>query len=185
MSLRELPENYRPCGKIDLVGTRRAALCLHGSAMLIAAAMVLIALRGDHMRAPLWAWALACAGYLVYIALHEWTHALIMYLFSGEKPRFGFEGGCAFAGAAAWFNRGQYALIALAPLLIWGAILWAACARFPAAFWPLYALQIGNVSGSVGDLYCAARMISLPRGAMIQDSGTRMAVHAPAQDGEL
>lgn len=43
----------------------------------------------------------------------------------------------------------------------------------------LYGVQIANVSGSAGDLYCVIKALSYPRGALIQDTGVKMHVFAP------
>ena len=43
----------------------------------------------------------------------------------------------------------------------------------------LYIIQISNVSGSMGDVYCVLHLARLPREILIQDTGVRMRIFAP------
>ena len=62
----------------------------------------------------------------------------------------------------------------------WGIALAILERALPAGwFWMLFSVQIANVSGSAGDLYCVFRTLRYPRGARIQDTGVRMRVFAP------
>ena len=51
-------------------------------------------------------------------------------------------------------------------------------------FWLIYLVQISNVSGSAGDVYCVVHLRRLPRDILIQDTGTRMRVYAPRSNEE-
>ena len=64
--------------------------------------------------------------------------------------------------------------------MVWGAILFLLERRLPVEwFWFFYIIQISNVSGSVGDMYCVLHLFRLPKNVVIQDSGTRMRILAP------
>ena len=77
------------------------------------------------------------------------------------------------------------AVIALAPLILWGAVLAVLERTLPDAwFWLIYLVQIANVSGSAGDVYCVVHLRRLPRDILIQDTGTRMRVYAPRSNEE-
>ncbi len=113
---------------------------------------------------------------ITYIYLHEWIHGLFMKRFSGVRPRYGFTGLFAYAGSDAFFTKKQYAIIALAPVALLGALLALACALLPGRlFWFPYIVQIMNVSGAAGDLYEMALLARMPSDLLVWDEGTRMA----------
>ena len=63
-------------------------------------------------------------------------------------------------------------------MALWGALLQVAVARLPAPwFWPLWIVQISNLSGSAGDLYCAWALLRMKGDVLIQDTGVRMRVY--------
>ena len=64
-------------------------------------------------------------GALLYIVLHELTHAAVMKIFSADRVRFGFVSGMAYAGSDTLFTRIHYILIAMAPVTLWGVIFLA------------------------------------------------------------
>ncbi|MFW1997378.1 metalloprotease family protein, partial [Acinetobacter guillouiae] len=75
-------------------------------------------------------------------------------MFSGSPAKFGFRRGMAYAGRDAYFCKTASIVIALAPVLIWGLILGLLLDDVPTQyFWYLYAIQIFNFAGAVGDFY--------------------------------
>ena len=118
--------------------------------------------------------------YIAYIPLHELTHGLPMHVLSDVKPSYGLRLPYAYAGSNVWFDRRSHNFIALAPLILWGVVLFTLGRILPEAWWwPLYIIQISNVSGSAGDVYCVLHLSRLPKEILIQDTGTRMLVCAP------
>ena len=80
-----------------------------------------------------------------------------------------------------YFDRRSHNLIALAPLVLWGVVLFVLERTLPPEwFWLFYILQISNVSGSMGDVYCVLHLMKRPKDVVIQDTGTRMRILAPA-----
>ena len=58
-----------------------------------------------------------------------------------------------------------------------GVVLQIAVARLPGEwFWPLWIVQISNLSGSAGDLYCAWALARMKGDLLIQDTGVRMRI---------
>lgn len=103
-----------------------------------------------------------------------------MKYFGAKKVRYGYTGLYAWAGSSEYFGRRSYAVIALAPLAFWGAVLASLCAAVPAQwFWVLYLVQVANVSGAAGDLYITWKALHMPAEVLIQDTGTEMAFYAP------
>ena len=120
-----------------------------------------------------------------YIVLHELVHGVLMHALSGVKPNYGFRLCYAYAGSNVYFDKFSHNLIAVAPLIVWGAVLCALGRMLPSGwFWLIYLIQISNVSGSFGDVYCALYLMKMPRDIVIQDTGTRMRILAPRPNNE-
>lgn len=180
-----LPDGYHKLLTVDLQKNKRLALLINGLALLIALLMVFLgaylvplgtAVRDIH---PLHLLALF-ASIVVYMLLHELTHGICMKLYGSGKVRYGFTGLYAFAGSGSYFARGPYIVIALAPVIVLGAVLLALNFVFStgAAFWFIYIVQITNISGAAGDIYVTAKFLKLPRDILIHDSGVSMTVYA-------
>ena len=108
-----------------------------------------------------------------------------MHVLSGVKPKYGFKLCYAYAGSRVFFDKHSHNLIALAPLIVWGTALFVLERTLPVEwFWLLYLVQISNVSGSAGDVYCLLALARQPKDILIQDTGTRMRVFAPRPDDE-
>ena len=123
------------------------------------------------------------AGLFVYIILHELVHGVFMRLFSKMRVKYGFTSLYAYAGSDAYFDKSSYIIIALAPVVVWGAVLALVCALVPPLwFWPLYIIQINNFAGAAGDFYVAVRFARLPREILVRDTGTAMTVFAKSTE---
>lgn len=112
--------------------------------------------------------------------LHKLINGIFMKAFSGKKPCYGFTLLYAYAGSDAYFGRVLYVIIALAPVVIWGAVLLIVCAIVPPAwFWTFYLIQMLNLGGAAGDLYVTWKMLfCLPANVLTQDSGVAMTFFA-------
>lgn len=185
--MNRLPAGYRWIETLDFVRNRKQlrivmALSLGLIAIMLALGLILrpISVSWRFMTGHLWTFPLWLAMQLAYIPLHEIVHGACMRLFSREKVRYGVQLCYAYAGSDAYFSVLQHNLIALAPLIFWGIALVILERALPEGwFWTLFSVQIANVSGSAGDLYCVFRTLRYPRGARIQDTGVRMRVFAP------
>ena len=123
-----------------------------------------------------------CIGLIVYIVAHEWVHGMAIRFITGRQADFGFElkKGMAYAGCDAYLGKKAYLIIALAPLLFWGAVLFTLAHEAPDSwFWYIYGIQIMNVSGSVGDLYVTYLTLKAPEGTVVRDFGTSMMFYSP------
>lgn len=182
-----LPEHYGELFHIDLQKDKKLALIINGIALVI---MVVMAVAG-HLLVPvstlfdmsqgLGAYSLRFGGIIVgsviYIILHEAVHGVFMYGYSKTKPKFGFTGMYAYAGSEVYFNKSNYLVIALAPVVIWGVVLAIATALVPDTwFWVIWFIQICNLSGAAGDLYVTWRFSKLPKDILVQDTGVAMTV---------
>ena len=180
-----LPDGYQLYFEMDLQKDRKLALRVNGLALLLAAVLLVLGLLWHSWRE----WMntdhfflrsiVLIVGMIGYLFLHEWVHGIFMKHFSGVKAQYGFTGLYACAGSGAYFNRKQYIIIAMAPVVIWGAVLLACMLAVPATwFWVVYLIQIGNLSGAAGDFYVAWNMQKMPEEILIQDSGVSMRVYA-------
>lgn len=124
-------------------------------------------------------------GLVAYIFLHEGVHGFFIKMFSGRKPFYGkdLKAGMFYAGSRCFFTKSAYVAIALSPFVIWGIVL-ALLLRdlavaAPQFWWYLYAIQMFNFSGAVGDLYITWRMLRMPKGVLVQDDGIVMRFYVP------
>lgn len=192
MNHKTYPKGYRQIEVLDFVRSRRQLKIVAIGAIAVTVLMVACGLlfhpfapTWAWLKANWWAWLVTPAMYVLYIPLHELTHGLLMHALSGVKPKYGLKLPYAYAGSHVYFDKRSHNLIALAPLILWGAVLLTLERTLPAEwFWPLYITQISNVSGSVGDVYCVLHLFRLPGSIVIQDTGTRMRILAPRPGNE-
>ena len=186
-----LPAGYEQIFAVDLQKDKKMALSINLTAILI----MLIMGVGMHFLIPVTAlftveedqiWllfvraAVLAVSYIAYIFLHEAVHGVAMKLCGTKKVKYGFTGLYAFAGSDAYYGKGAYIFIALAPVVLWGVVLGVLCALLPTGwFWIAWFLQIGNISGAAGDFYVTFRFLRMPREILVRDSGVSMTVFAP------
>lgn len=182
-----LPENYREVLQINLQKNKKLATAVNLAALGI---MILLFFAGllfvpfttiaDNTLPKM---AVMCFGMLAYILLHEAVHGIFMRLYSGVKPYFGFTGAYAYAASKSYFNKKSYLVIGLSPVVIWGIVLLLLNLLLPASwFWPVYFIQISNLSGAAGDYYVTARLAKMPADILVYDVGTAMTVYAPSEE---
>lgn len=182
-----LPEGYREILAIDMQKDKKLMLIVNGIALVLAALMAVLGMliapisglfdfsRGmvDYFAR----FAVLLVGMVVYLVLHELTHALFMKLCGTEKVRFGFTGMYAFAASDDYYSKLPYICIALAPIVLLGAVIAIINPLVPEAwFWVVYFIQIMNISGAGGDLYVTFRFMGLPGDILVRDHGVGMQV---------
>lgn len=189
-SYRQLPAQYRPMRRIDLQQDKKAFWIVNGLALAIAAllagvGLLLVPLETVYeasMGAFMAKGAVMILGSIAYVFAHEWVHGIFMKRFGGGKVHYGFTGLYAYAGSEDYFCKRHYIVIALAPIAVWGTVLAALNLLLPQAwFWPVYFIQITNLSGAAGDLYVSLLLKKLPQDSLIQDSGVAMVVYGREQ----
>ena len=190
-----IPENYTEIASIDLQKDKRTSTFLTISSLLIMLVMTFVMAlfrpigalfdMSEGLLPYTSRFVVLILGYVAYIVLHELTHACAMRLLGGREVKFGFTGMYAYAGSEVdYFDRNAYICIALAPLTVWFLVLFLLGSFLPPAwFWVVYLLQIGNVAGSVGDVYVVFRVLQLPDHLFVQDSGVSMKIYAAQKPG--
>lgn len=188
-----LPVDYVPLFSIDLQKNKKLAALVYAISAVIAAALVVMGIFAVP-EAKLFDFSagygvyfgrlgVLVGGLFAYIVLHELVHGVFMRLFSKQRVKYGFTALYAYAGSDAYFDKNSYIIIALAPVVVWGAVLAVICAFLPPLwFWPIYIIQINNFAGAAGDFYVTARFLFLPRGILVRDTGTAMTVFAKSAE---
>lgn len=184
MNHKTLPPNYRYAGTMDFTRNRKQIIAM----LKLALALLIVPLLAGlilHPPRPSWRgfletwplWAAMVGMQIIYIPLHELTHGLAMYALSGVKPSYGLKLPYAYTGSTVWFDRKSHIVTALAPVILWGSALQIAIALLPARwFWPLWLVQLSNLSGSAGDIFCVWQLSRMEGDLLIQDTGTRMRI---------
>ena len=184
-----LPADFAPIFSIDLQKQKKLAVLVNALAFVIAVLMVVIGIFAVP-DAKLFDFSagygvyfgrlgVLVGGLFAYIILHELVHGIFLRLFSRQRVKYGFTGLYAFAGSDAYFDKASYIIIALAPVIVWGAVLAVLCALLPPLwFWPVYLIQINNISGAAGDLFVTVRFSRFPQDILVSDYGVGMTVYS-------
>jgi Putative zincin peptidase len=116
------------------------------------------------------------------ILLHEATHGVFFWLFTGERPMFGLKGLYAYAAAPRWYiPRPQYAVIGLAPLVLLTLLGLVLTLVLPEGLLlPLFAFMLLNASGAAGDIIMVAWLLTRRPGVLARDSGDAISLYEPA-----
>ena len=178
-----LPDGYKEILHINLQEDQKTALKINVFSIIAAIVVFLIgkliAPSSSMLAMKLSSWLLLAAGFIVYMVLHEATHAIVMKAVGAKKVIFGFTGMYAFAGSKEdYFDKSSYRLIALAPVVVWGIIFAILAFVVPADYyWVLWLLQVANISGAAGDLYVTFRFWNFPPSILVMDTGIDMTVY--------
>lgn len=180
-----LPEVYERRLRVDMQKDRKCFFLINVLGLMIMAVMAAFGIYVGPPFGVTWQQLLiVCGGIVIYMVAHEAVHGVFIRLYSGKWGRFGFTGAFAYAGSDAYFSKIPYAIIALSPVVVWGAVFAIACALFPHLFWPVYLLQIVNLSGAAGDFYVCYLLFHMPERVLVRDDGTAMEFFAPHESVE-
>lgn len=191
---KTLPENYTKLLDIDLQKNKKLALLVNALGFTITAVMIALANwfkpfslmfdMSEGIGKYIARFAAVAVGAVAYIILHELVHGIFMKRFSGMKPNYGFTGLYAYAGSKAYFSKRDYIIIALAPIIVWGAVLAVINVFVPESwFWVVYLIQIFNISGAAGDIYVTVKFSKLPPDILVNDTGVAMTVYTKENEG--
>ncbi|MDO4608533.1 MAG: DUF3267 domain-containing protein [Clostridia bacterium] len=183
-----LPTDYKPYLSVDLQKDKKLALLINGLAILIGIAMAvpmhfvvpintLFDLSGGLLPYTVRFISLIL-GIILYMVLHEAVHGIAMKMCGTKQVKYGFTGLYAYAGSSDFYSKSAYIFIVLAPVILWGIVLFVINFLVPQSwFWVVYIIQIANISGAAGDTYVTVRFAKLPSNILVQDNGTAMTVY--------
>jgi hypothetical protein len=193
MKYTRLPENYKEIKRVDLKKDKKVFLLINLGALLIMAVMILIANKFiplpelfikivKNNNGEIFILWLLFPAVILYTIAHEATHGFFMKRFSGIKPKYGITSVYAYAGSEAFFNKTQYLIITLSPVVILGLLLLLLNLVVPIEwFWFIYFIQVSNISGAAGDLYVTYLIKKVPVDTLTQDSGVSMVMYSKTE----
>jgi predicted metal-dependent HD superfamily phosphohydrolase len=122
-------------------------------------------------------------GLLAVLILHELLHGLFFWIYTRERPQFGFRLVYAYASAPEWYiPRNQFIVTGLAPFV---GLTLAGLIALPLVpdglVAELLALMSFNAAASVGDLIMVGWLLSEPATAMVRDVGTQITTYTLAE----
>lgn len=188
-SLNALPTNYREIFSVNLQTDKKIAIILNTAALLIGVVMALPV----HFYIPISTlfdfsqgfvvyfsrFAVLLVAMIAYMILHEAVHGVAMKICGTKKVKYGFTGLYAYAGSNDFYDKKSYIFIALAPVVLWGAVLLLINLFVSEEwFWVVYFIQILNISGAAGDFYVTFKFSKMPDDILITDSGVGMKVYS-------
>lgn len=196
---RQLPEDYRVIKEMDLSKDFKTSLLLSLASLVLFFVFGLLFLwlfqvlrpgfidlqlgfsiiffDRDSPFMPLLVWAGVIFG---MIFVHEAIHGLFFWVFTGDRPKFGFKIVYAFAGAPDWYiTKFPYLIIGLSPFVILTVLGFFIALIAPAEWhFPLLLFITMNASGAVGDIFAIFWLLFKPENILIQDFGDKIKVYA-------
>ena len=188
-SYSKLPDGYFEIYSVDLQKNKKVALFVNLLAIFIAVALAIpaavlvpISKTIDYsfgIGNLLLKFAVAGVLTVLYMVLHELVHGAAMKICGTKKIKYGFTGMYAFAGSDDYYDKRAYIFIALAPVVLWGAVLAVVNVFIPPEwFWVVYFIQINNISGAAGDFFVTVKFSRMPKDILVQDYGVGMTVYS-------
>lgn len=178
------PDGYQVASTLDLKEDRQAARTVQagfgaGIALMVGAAFVL-----DLPTDSSWSVAVVALVTLVaclaYMVLHELTHGAVLWALTGVRPSYAVRLPYLSTGSPAFLSRRVLVVVALAPLVLWGAVLLALLPVVPQdLFLTVYVVLGLNLAGSAGDVLEAWVVSRLPGAALVRDDGSTTTVYLP------
>lgn len=123
-------------------------------------------------------------GLFVMLVAHELIHGLFFWIYTRERPQFGFKVVYAYASAPDWYiRRNQFIVTGLAPVVIITVLGIAFLPFVPEIYLAeMLILLAFNAAASVGDMVTVGWLLPKPPTAMVRDSGTLIDVYTLADD---
>ena len=181
--MNQLPEEYHEIKSVNLQKDKKVALLVNILALVVMIPMLIIGaiIKPINIAAEsaIKELLIILVFLIVYMVLHEAVHGIFIYKYSKQKPKFGFTGMYAYAGSDSYFNKREYIIIALAPIVVWGIVLLILNITLPfSTFWIVYFIQACNISGAAGDLYITYVIKKMPSDVLIKDVGIEMKIYS-------
>jgi len=194
-AVKTLPPNYQQRYNLDLKENFRVALSLNLAVLFMFFVWGYFFIRiATILRPSAWLGEQGFHGevdlvhvvviFAIMVVFHEGIHGLFFWLFTKERPHFGFKLLYAYAAAPEWYiPRNQYIWIGLSPLVlvsILGVVLfpWISIDWFPG----LILFLTINAAGSMGDAFIILVTLSHSKNVLIQDFGDSFTIYGDPSD---
>ena len=184
MNIKDLErEEYKEIEKIDLVNNKKEAVLVNILGLVIVVVMMallpllikvgIVRSYRDNLLLSLVVFVLSL---ILYIPFHEIVHGLVLKFYTDEKISFGWKFLYAYCGSkTAVVKRGEYYLVALAPLAVFSLVFILLMVLNPTLSFVWYLMEIMNFSGCIGDIYVSFKLSKKrEKDILITDSGTDM-----------
>jgi Putative zincin peptidase len=108
---------------------------------------------------------------VVVFVVHEAVHGMLFWLYTRDRPRFGFKRWYLYASAPGWYlSRNSFLVVGLGPLVAMSAVALGLAMVLPPVAAAVVLLGAAlNAAGSLGDLYVCARLLAVPASGMVED----------------
>ncbi len=115
---------------------------------------------------------------LLLLVIHEFIHAVFFYLFTGEKPIYGFKGIYGYAGSPNWYlKKSYYLIVSLSPFIIISISGLIFLLLIPAEYSSIIVLLLTtHAAGCIGDIWVSIKLIRKPKKTYINDSGISLVI---------
>ena len=117
-------------------------------------------------------------GLLLLLVIHEFIHAILFYLFTGDKPVYGFKGVYGYAGSPDWYLRkSYYFIVGLSPFIIISVSGIIILLLIPAEYSSIIVLLLTtHAAGCIGDIWVSIKLTGRPEETYINDSGISLVI---------
>jgi hypothetical protein len=115
---------------------------------------------------------------LFLLVLHEFIHAVLFYLFTGEKPVYGFKGIYGYAGSPDWYlKKSYYLIVGLSPFILISVSGLIIQLLIPSVYSSIIVILLTtHAAGCIGDIWVSIKLIGKPEETYINDSGISLVV---------
>lgn len=206
-TVKTLPPNYKQCSELDVAENKKVLIAVNVLALVLMLLFMWLALQFFALVHPeidaieaLWQVTGTTPGIgrrviLALVALavvlgvgvvHELVHGLFFWIFTRERPAFGFKALYVYAAAPDWYlPLERYIVVGLMPLVVITVLGLVLAAVVPAtvAVWVLL-FTVTNAGSAAGDMLAIVWLLVQPPNALAHDRGTAIEVYCPVQDSD-
>jgi hypothetical protein len=110
---------------------------------------------------------------LLVFLIHELIHGMFFYLFTGEKPVFGYKIIYAYAGAPNWYIKKNYFhIVSISPFILITAAGFITFIFIPENYSSVvFLLVTAHAAACMGDIWVSLKLLKKPKETYINDSG--------------
>ena len=122
---------------------------------------------------------------IAVLIFHELAHGLFYWLFSSQRPKFGFRGLFPYAAApiGVYFPRKQFLAVGLAPLVLLTMVGLLLMVIAPIALVPFLLFFVTfNAAGAAGDLIMVIQLAPFSSDTVMEDNDAGVTIYGPKRN---